>query len=219
MARYPHPLLTAALALCLSVPLPALGGSGHHDSKHHDRGHHDRGHDDHERATLEVDNQFDGSVDVYIDGQRKLELRGNSRGRVRVRSGKRTIEVRRPRTGYLLASNRVYLPRGGTVSLPIWAPQGALRFENQGGVPLQIEADGQRVWLQPGSSVQLSVTAGNVDVVSSQRDGRGAYLDVRRTLWVEPGIETAEVLRPVPTALSLTNHERMAVRVRIDGRD
>lgn len=173
------------------------------------------GHD----TTLEIDNRFDGEAEVWVDGRYEGLVPGDVRARFDVRPGRRTVEVRRPNSGYVLASTRLHFPNGGLVMLPIEAPDARLRVQNAGEVALRLQLDDETVWIQPGTTLTLPVEAGHLHASASIKEPRGDFTTFERTLWLEPGELRTEVLRPDPTVLTLVNHDHHTVRVHLDGED
>lgn len=170
-------------------------------------------------APLEIDNRFAGEAEVWLDGRFEALVPGGARAVLDARPGQRDVVVRRPGTGYVLAATRVHLHREVRVVLPVHAPPGALRVENQGEVPLKLTLGDAATWISPGTGVELPVLTGPVRLTASIREPRGEWLALERELWVEPGQVASTVLRPDPTVVRVVNQDAIPVRVLLDGID
>jgi hypothetical protein len=169
---------------------------------------------------ITVDNRFDADGQVFIDGRYAGTVGGDRRASFATSPGCHTVVVRRPSTNYTLASVNLTLGRGTDTLLPVHAPRGTLRVTNAGEVALKLRAEGATsVWVNPGGTVVMNVESGNVALKASIRDPRGDWDALERVAWVEPGRPEGMTLKPDPTVLVVTNHERYPVHALIDGKD
>ncbi len=173
----------------------------------------------HADARLRVDNHFDGEAEVLLDGRFAAMVDGDGSVELAARPGRHELTVRRPGTGYTLATTRVSLSPEALVVVPVDAPSGTLRLEHQGEVPLRVTVEGQEVWLSPGAAVDLRVTTGSVAYTAAIREPRGEFYALSRTVWVEPGQVSSTTLRPDPSVVVVDNRDTSGVRVLVDGRD
>ena len=170
-------------------------------------------------ARLTIDNRFDGRAEVFVDGRYEGEARANGATAFEVCPGHRTVVVSRPGTHFVLATARVELTPRSAFALPVVAPTGSLRVDNDGEVRLKLDVGATEVWVEPGTVAVVPVRAGNVDLVASIHDPHGDWAAVRRQVWVEPGRATTTELSPDPTRIWVTNHESVPVRAVLDGDD
>ncbi len=174
----------------------------------------------HADAVLEVDNDFEGELTIYVDGRYEGTARGDARTRVEVKPGKRDVVLQRP-GGAVLASRTLHFHKGITAVLPIAAPKAPLMVRNTSAVPLQVDVGpGDGVWISPNTAVELVVTAGTVDLEARVREAGHIERVTVRTLWVEPGQRAETVLdyRPVAhTRLSVRNQGHERLRAVVDG--
>ena len=170
-------------------------------------------------ATLAVHNRFDGEVEVQVDGRFEGIARADATTSFEVRPGVREVVISRPGTRYVLESQRIHLSPYVTTSLPVHAPAGTLRVENEGEVPLKVDLGSTELWLQPGSVVSLPVETGELTLQASIHDPRGDWMAIERALWVEPGQAASTTLKPEPTVIVVANRQSVPVRALLDGAD
>lgn len=170
-------------------------------------------------ATVTVDNSFDGAAEVRIDGNLVGLVDGDHTASFAVTPGLHAIQVMRSGSGFLLAATASRLDAGCTLILPVEPPRGEVQVLNRGEVALKLDLDRSSVWLQPGASVLVPVTTGNVTLGASIRDPRGEFRAIERSLWVEPGLLATTTLAPDPTVVAITNRDRVPLRALIDGAD
>jgi hypothetical protein len=213
-----HTGLVAGLGLSLMAPgLAAAHGDDDDDDRDEHLHHEGCGH--HGLATLQVRNTFDGKGEVWIDRRVVGTVGGDQTMTFLVEPGVHDVRVERPDTNYPLVQTRLHLYTGSTTVLPVQAPAGTLRVSNGGEVALKIQADDATVWISPGSAAQLTVETGNVKVLASIKEPRGEWKALEKTVWVEPGIQASEVMRPDPTVIVVTNRDRTPMRMLVDGVD
>lgn len=171
------------------------------------------------QGTYAVTNEFDGEVEVWLDGRFQRLVPANTQIRFTECAGIHNLEVRRPATDFVLLSRPFKVYENQMVVLHAKPPLGTLRVNNEGEVALKLDIDDALVWISPGSSVQVPVTTGNVEVHASMKDPRGEWLAIDRTVWVEPGRPAATTLRPDPTVIVISNRENYPVHALFDGVD
>ena len=203
------PTLGLVLGLASSIALADHPNYGH---RHHGHGGHQG-----PRAVLEIDNDFDGEALIYVDGQPYGMVDGRDETHLRVRPGSHRVEIRRPDTGFVLASQYVRIRPHSEVRVQVVPPPASLTVRNDGIVPLRVGPGRHGSWLLPGDVTQITVPAGRVPLTATIADPRGDFLVFDRRVWVEPGARNVEVLRPTPPRLALINHEHRPMRVMIDG--
>lgn len=191
-----HLLLATAPAAALVAPSVALADSD---------------------ATLTIDNRFDGEAEVFVDGKLEGIARGDAATCFDVRPGLREVVVSRPGTHFVLATARVAFAPHATTALPVVAPTGSVRVDNDGEVALKLELGPTTVWLQPGTAAVLPVKTGNVELQASIHDPRGDWMAIERGLWVEPGQLATTTLKPDPAVIVVTNRDLVPVRAVLDG--
>lgn len=170
-------------------------------------------------ANLSIQNQFDGKVELYVDQRPMGVVAGDTTQTFQVPAGYSVVRLVRPDTGFVMTETALRLHGGASATVPVLSPTGTLRLSNQGEVPLKVTASHRDVWINPGSVVNLQVETGNVSLVASIKEPRGEWRALEKTVWVEPGIVKSETLRPDPTVVVVTNRDRMALRMTIDGAD
>lgn len=174
-------------------------------------------------ALLEVDNDFEGEVEVFVDGHYEGTVAGDRALRMDVQPGRRDVRVQRPRGGAVLLSTALHFQRGVISGVEVHAPLTRLRVVNAGTMPLSVDlGPGDDVWIAPSSSAELRVVAGTVDLVASASDRDGMHRVHSERIWVEPGAPAEHVLRytpPPPTRLALTNPSFEPLRALVDGRE
>jgi hypothetical protein len=173
-------------------------------------------------AWLEIDNDFEGELLVYVDGRYEGTARGRSSTPLDVKSGRRSVSLQRP-GGAELVARSLHFHKGITTVLPVASPVGTLRVSNPSEVPLQVDVGpGDGVWISPGTAVDLRVTAGTVSLEARVREAGRVERVTERTVWVEPGAQrTSVVLDYTPTShtrLSLRNEQGTRLRAVIDDR-
>jgi hypothetical protein len=222
MSKVPNTLVRALLALVLAAPGLASAHEGwdrdddDHGYEHCD--HHGPG-DPRGLATLSIRNDFDGEVQVFVDQRFVGVVSGDQTGTFQVNPGSRDVLVTRPGTNFVLAQSRMQVYAGTTALLPVCAPTSMVDVKNQGEVMLRVQLGASSVWISPGQSAQVPVKAGNASLTASIRDPRGEWKAIDRTFWVEPGQPSCQTLRPDPTVVVITNHDRFSVRALVDGHD
>ena len=170
-------------------------------------------------AALTIDNKFDGEAEVVVDGHLEGIARPNAQTTFSVRPGVSEVKVTRPGTHFVLADTRLLLGSHTSTTLPVLAPMGSVRVQNQGDVALKLEVGANSVWLQPGAVTLLPVKTGNVELDASIHDPRGDWRAIERPLWVEPGQVSTTTLKPDPTVIVVANREAMPIRALLDGKD
>jgi hypothetical protein len=219
-----HTRLAPAL-LALTLWLAPSAASAGDDWDH--KGGHGYGHEKHDGkgkgyygpAALTVRNDFDGTVELWVDGRFMEVLPANCSRTVSMRPGYRDILLRRAETGFVFTRTQLALRPGVNQFLPVAAPLGQMVVQNSGLVGMQLLVDGQRVWVEAGQRVQLAVPTGNVRMTGTVRDPRGDWLALDQQVWLEPGQSGYQTIRPDPGIIAVTNNERFAVRALIDGID
>lgn len=170
-------------------------------------------------ATLVVDNRFDGEAEVWVDGRFEGMARANADTVFAVEPGLDHVVVRRPGTGFELASASIVVAPRQAVELPVRSPEGTLRVTNRGDVALKLDLGAADAWVQPGATAVVEVKAGNVTFGASIHDPRGDFRAIERTVWVEPGVVASTTLEPDPTVIVVTNRDDAPVRALLDGAD
>ena len=175
------------------------------------------------RGFVEVDNQFEGEVEVFVDGRFVGVVPGDRALRFDLAPGRHDLVARRPRGGVELLATAIHGHPGATVVVPVHTPTSRLRVTNAGALPLSVDlGPGDDVWIGPRSAVEVSVPAGTVYLLASAKDHDGLTRVHEERLWVEPGPRTERVLEydpPPPTRLSLHNRDRDLLRAVVDGRE
>jgi hypothetical protein len=171
-------------------------------------------------STISLDNRFDGEVEIWLDGKFVRMLDGDSKINMVTRPGSHDLQITRPGTHFVLASQHLHLRNDTTTVVPILPPTGQLRINNTGDVRLKVAVEGTSpVWITPGTSALVPVTTGHVDVVASIHDPRGEWVAQERDVWVEPGQLGVTTMSPDPTVIIIANHDRQPVRALLDGAD
>jgi hypothetical protein len=186
------------------------GGYGYHDH---------RGPERYGPANLTVRNDFDGRLDLFVDGRFVQTVPGNSTVNLPFRPGFRDVTLRRAETGFVVARSQVNLAPGRNQFLPVAAPMGQMTVHNTGAVPMRVQVDGQYVSVMPGQRAQVTTATGNVRLVGSISALRGDWVTLDQTVWLEPGQVGYQALRADPAVLVVANPERFPVRVMVDGFD
>lgn len=202
--------IMASLAVAPTLAAAHDGGHGPPPVPHHQQ---------YQVGEMSVANDFDGKVEVWIDGRFQGIVDGHCQQRFTAAAGSHNLTVRRPDTNYVMLSRLMKVYPDSLVVLHVAAPGGTLRVDNRGEVPMKLDIDHSQVWIAPGSSVQVPVVAGNVEIQASMKEPRGEWMAVERTVWVEPGIPASTTLRPDPTVIVITNHENYPVHALFDGDD
>ena len=173
-------------------------------------------------ALLEVDNDFEGEVEVYVDGRYEGTVPGDRSLRMDASPGRRDVVIQRP-GGAVLLSTRVHLQRNVIAGLKVKTPRTSIRIKNTGSAALSVDlGPGDDLWIAPTSSAEVRVDAGTLDLTASARDRDGLRKVRGETLWLEPGRTHVHVLDynpPPPTRLSLKNPSRETLRALVDGRE
>lgn len=193
-------LMTAGTALLLTTP--ALAG----------------------RANLQVDNHWEASVQVEVDGYRLGTLAPHSDGWFQVRPGFHTVTFRSMNGTLLDRTDRVLHPRR-TTHMNVDTPITTLVVTNTGNTPLYVQsshplASFGDLWVEPGASVNTRVPAGTHHLTASAIGHRGRLQTVDTAkVWAEPGRPNHAQVKHVlaPTRLLVRNHERTAVKLYVDG--
>ncbi len=185
---------------------------------------HGHGHNEHttvvvnvapQQATLEIDNRFDGPVEVWIDGRSVGSTAGDSRRAFQAHVGNHSVVLKRANTGFVLRSERVSLRRASSTRLVVNPPLTTLRVSNPSRTPLRVTACESNVWLSPGQVVDLPVESGNVQLVAFARGDERVH---GRTVWVEPGrLVSTSLDYTEPTRFVVYNQHPHSVRVLVDG--
>jgi hypothetical protein len=172
-------------------------------------------------GSLQIDNDFEGEVEVFVDGRYEATVGGGRQLHVDVRPGRHDVVARRPRGGAVLTQVPMLAQPGTLTVVRVEAPSSRLRIMNEGSVPLSVDlGPGDDVWIAPNVAVELRVTAGTVRLVASANDRDGLRRVHEELVWVEPGPRTDHVLRytpPPPTRLVLHNRDREPVRAIVAG--
>ena len=174
-------------------------------------------------ALLEVDNRFEGEVEVLVDGLYEGTVPGTRSLRMDVKPGRREVVVRRPNGGATLLRSTVHLSRDATARLRVVTPRTTVQLRNTGTVPLSIDlGPGDDLWLAPRTTTELRVDAGTLELTASGWDRDGVRRMQVERLWLEPGRTHVHVLDPTPpppTRLSLRNPTREPLRAWVNGQD
>lgn len=170
-------------------------------------------------AQVEIDNRFDGEAAVYVEGRYVGTVAGDAAARFETRPGNVDVSVRRPGTGYVLASARVHVHRGEPATLVVDPPPATVRVQNAGDVGLKLDLGARDAFLAPGATLELVVPSGRLELQASIHDPRGDWVAVERSVWVEPGRPAEVTLRPDPTVLAVTNGQVVPLRILLDGVD
>lgn len=172
---------------------------------------------------LEVDNDFEGEVEVIVDGRFQGTVAGNRTSRFDVGPGRHDVRVQRPRGGAQLVATAMHGRPGTATVVHVDTPTSRLRVTNDGTVPLSVDVGpGDDVWIAPRTAVELVVPAGTVRLMATARDHDGVRKAHDELVWVEPGPRTERVLSytpPPPTRLVLENRDREPLRALVDGRE
>jgi len=172
-------------------------------------------------AFLEIDNDFEGELELYVDGRYHGLVPGDERLRVDVKKGRRDVRLQRPGTHARVLDQTLHFSPGVTSVLEVRTPMTTLQVRNTSPVPLQVDlGPGDGVWIAPSTSVDFRVPAGTVSLEARVRSA-GRVEQVRvRTLWAEPGLTTKHVLDytpPAPTRITLKNRDHQPLRAVVDG--
>ncbi len=174
-------------------------------------------------ALLEVDNDFEGEVEVYVDGRYEGTVPGDRTLRMDVQPGRRAVRIQRPRGGAVLKTTSLHFQHGVISGIVVETPLTRLQVLNTGTVPLSVDfGPGDDIWVAPSSSVELRVPAGTVHLTASAQDRDGLRRVRDETLWVEPGTRhqhAFDYTPPPPTRLSLWNPSGEPLRALVDGRE
>ena len=118
-------------------------------------------------ALLEVDNRFEGEVEVLVDGLYEGTVPGTRSLRMDVKPGRREVVVRRPNGGATLMRSTVHLSRDATARLRVVTPRTTVQLRNTGTVPLSIDlGPGDDLWLAPRTTTELRVDAGTLELTA-----------------------------------------------------
>lgn len=210
------PIVLLTLAVTGAPNLAAAHPEGGYGHGHE---HHDDGRGRYGPATLTVRNDFDGTLDLWVDGRYVETISGNSTRNVMMRPGYRDVTLRRSQSGFVITRTQVALTPGRSQFLPVAAPMGRMSFQNASAVPMKVRVDGQTMWIDPNQRVSMTVETGNVQVATILRDPRGEWEAMSQTVWLEPGQDGFQALRAESGLVLVTNYERFAVRILIDGVD
>jgi hypothetical protein len=174
-------------------------------------------------ALLEVDNDFEGEVEVYVDGRYEGTVPGDRALRMDVPPGRRGVVVQRPRGGAVLLSTTLHFQHGVIAGLEVQTPHTSIRVRNVGSVPLSVDfGPGDDVWVAPNSAAEVRVPAGTLSLTASARDRDGLSRVRAETLWLEPGQRHEHVFDytpPPPTRLSLWNPSPERLRALVEGQE
>jgi len=174
-------------------------------------------------ALLEVENDFEGEVEVYVDGRYEGTVPGDRALRMDVQPGRRGVVVQRPRGGAVLLSTTLHLQRGVIAGLEVETPRTSIRIRNTGSVPLSVDfGPGDDIWVAPSSSAEVRVPAGTLSLSASARDRDGLHRVRAESMWLEPGLRHEHVFDytpPPPTRLSLWNPSPETLRALVDGQE
>jgi len=140
----------------------------------------------HPDAALVIDNNFDGRVEVHVNGRYYGTVQGDAELVFPLASGRRDVLIRRP-GGVVLLQRRLQVHRGTNHTVTVRPPQTTLFVANSGRTPLKVTADGAGAWVLPGMTADLRVTSGHVMVFAEVRDRTGSLVVDREKVWAEPG--------------------------------
>lgn len=176
----------------------------------------------HGDAFLEIDNDFEGALEIYVNGRYEGTAPGDRRTVVEVKPGHRDLMLRRPESGAVLLARDLHFAKGVTSVVTYTAPRMTLRVRNTSPVPLQVDVGpGDGVWVSPYSATDLRVTAGTVQLEARVREAGHIERVTTRTIWAEPGQPLQEaVLDYTPTShtrLSLHNEQGIRLRAVVEG--
>ena len=182
------------MALMLAIAAPAMAGP---------------------RAHLEVDNDFDGELELYVNGRFEGLVPGDERLRVPVKTGRRDIRLQRPGGGATLLAQSLHFSPNVISIVRVKAPMTTLQVRNTSVVPLQVDVGpGDGIWIAPSTAIELQVRAGTVGLEARARLPGGVEQVSARKLWAEPGQRSTHVLdyKPPITRLALKNRDHQRLR-------
>jgi len=172
-------------------------------------------------AFLEVDNDFAGELELFVNGRYEGLVPGHRRVRFEVKNGRREVRLQRPATAARVVKTTLHFSPGVTSVLQVDAPMTTLQVRNKSPVPLQVDVGpGDGVWIAPTSMVELRVPSGDVTVEARVREAGRVERVRQHTLWAEPGVVNEHVLDYSPTAhtrVSVKNRDHQPLRVVVDG--
>jgi hypothetical protein len=175
------------------------------------------------KASLAIDNTYDGSVMVFVDDRYRGTVGGDQTRHFVIDSGYAEVEVRQPGTGYLLTSKDVWVFSDERAEVKVRAPRVDALVRNTGDAPLLVDLGRhESVWVTPGSAVHLPIRAGSRQLVTQVHTSGGLREVETRTVWVEPGKPASLTVKydpPAPTRLLLSNQDSRSLRLLIGGRD
>lgn len=165
-----------------------------------------------------IDNNFDASVDVFMEGQLIGQVAGDSERSFRVRPGAHRVTVRF-RGDELLTTNLNLMP-GRHTEIDVKAPWIGVQVTNQGRQPVFVELGHKDAWLTPGATTTLTVRAGDKELTSyvSGRYGQ-LHLVEQMDLFVgtKSPMRIAVADTPIPGRLTIRNTRSVSARAYIDG--
>jgi hypothetical protein len=171
-------------------------------------------------SQLSIQNRFDGKAEVWLDGHFTGIVEGDSTATFTIKPGCVNVVVQRPGTRYVMAQSTLTLAPHTSTTLPVAAPRGTVRVTNSGEIALKVNAEGVTTWVQPGTTVQMTVETGQLEMTASVKDPRGGdWVAVERDMWVEPGQAGNTTFRPDPTVVVLDNNYRIRLHALVDGVD
>ena len=174
-----------------------------------------------QNARIIVENDFEATVDVFLDGSREGSIRGESEKTFAVRAGLTNVVVKRP-NGMALLKETVHLSGGDAVFLKVKQGTGTIFIKNRGDEPLFISSRDAAVdlWILPGATGRLSLPAGELRLTASIWTWGGMQVMESRTVWVEPRSERSVSLNfdAHLATLLVRNDDYRDVRVYVDGR-
>ena len=174
-----------------------------------------------QRASVIIDNTFDGTVKVYVDGDYREAVSGDSVERIGLSTGSHTIVVKR--NGERLLTEREWFSSGETERLQVVGPKTELLVKNEGRTTLYVQtSERQGSWLSPGEREWFDVRSGKVAIQYSIRTRAGNIERVgSRNVFVEPGEEPRVELSysaPARATVAVSNLKSYDVSVYIDGK-
>src|SRR5690606_30247354 len=129
-----HKLLALALGTALTGPAWAGPGPG--------------------SALLTIDNDFDGTAQVFVDGRFVGNVGGDAVQNFAMAPGRRFVTVK-TRSGFPLAQSRVHATPRSRVRMEVEAPVGTLVLRNTSHDRVWIDVEGQRVSLGGHQTTRL----------------------------------------------------------------
>lgn len=230
--------LTTTMFLALALTgAPALaddhrpGGPGNSQGNGHAYGHddHDDDRDDHGGFVpgyavtgMSLANRSGLELSVWVDGTFRGPVRVNDTRTFSDMPGAHQVLARGADGSVVFSGPVVFTPRGLSY-LEVVPPFAMVTLFNNGSVPLFVSAGPTSLWIVPGARQEVRVPAGCSHVLTSISGPRGAMIPVGDfELRATGGQRLVQDIgwSPPPRMAhaTITNHERVTVRIYVDNR-